>query len=70
MFSACKSGRRYLARRAEADNMAAIIRWNEHDAIVLFAPSLSENGQWNEKASQATPGFKGLPQRMREGLRR
>jgi hypothetical protein len=62
--------RRYLARRAEKDNMLAIIRWSEEDGMVLFAPSLSENGQWNERVSQASPDFKGLHERMLEGLGR
>ena len=62
--------RRYLARRAKADGMPAIIRWSEQDGMVLFAPSLSENGKWNERMVPPTPGFKNLHERMRDGLGR
>lgn len=63
--------RRYLQRRAEKDNMPAIIRWNERDGMALFAPifDAEKRGEWMERPSMATPGFKGLSERFREAAR-
>lgn len=61
--------RRYLARRAERDHMAALIRFNEREGLALFAPSFDseKKGEWWEyRSSQPTPAFKGLHQRLRE----
>jgi hypothetical protein len=42
--------RAYLERRAK-DNIIGLVRWNDTAGMALFPPSLSENGQWNEKRS-------------------
>ena len=42
--------RRWMERRA-ADGIASIVRYSERDAIVVFAPSLSSDGQWHEVAT-------------------
>jgi hypothetical protein len=39
--------RRWLVRRAE-EGVAAIIRYSERDAFILFAPPFSPDGQWHE----------------------
>jgi hypothetical protein len=39
--------RRYLERRA-AEGWAAVIRSSDTDAFALFAPPLSDDGQWHE----------------------
>jgi hypothetical protein len=39
--------RAYLERRA-GDGYAALVRLNARDAIGLFAPSMSSDGQWHE----------------------
>ena len=60
--------RAYLERRAEKDGMAAIIRFNEGEALILFAPHLT-GGDWREHYMAApTPGFKGLHARMVERI--
>ena len=40
--------RAYLERRAK-DNVVGLVRWGETAGMGLFPPSLSQNGQWNEK---------------------
>jgi hypothetical protein len=42
--------RAYLERRAK-DNIIGLVRFNDMEAIALFPPELSANGQWNEKGS-------------------
>ena len=42
----------YIERRA-AEGIAAIIRFNSHDAITVFAPAMSEDGQWHEVRGQS-----------------
>ena len=39
--------RRWLIRRAE-QGIAALIRFNERDAWVIFAPPFDKNGEWHE----------------------
>jgi hypothetical protein len=39
--------RAYLLRRA-AEGKAAIVRWDNRRAMVVFAPALSANREWNE----------------------
>jgi hypothetical protein len=54
--------RRYLERRAEEQDMAALIRFSDKDGMVLFAPALDsqKGGKWYEQRSNATPGMKQL----------
>jgi hypothetical protein len=49
--------RRWLFRRAQ-DGIAALIRFDAHEAIVVFAPPFDVNGQWHEIESgmRAGPG--------------
>jgi hypothetical protein len=47
--------RRYLFRRAK-DGIAGLIRFNEQDAIVLFAPPFGVNGEWHEITSGMSSG--------------
>jgi hypothetical protein len=42
--------RAYLERRAE-EGKAAIVRWDNRRGVVIFAPVMSENRQWNEVES-------------------
>jgi hypothetical protein len=42
--------RRYLERRAQ-ENTAAIVRKNSKDAVLLFAPAMTGDGQWHEVTS-------------------
>lgn len=37
-------------------HIAALIRFNEREATVLFAPPLDPNGQWHEVASGTRKG--------------
>jgi hypothetical protein len=61
--------RAYMERRAEKDGMATIVRFNEREALVLFPPHLTGNGQWREQyMEEPTPGFKGLHSRIVERL--
>jgi hypothetical protein len=39
----------FLERRAKENNLAAMIRYNESDGIVLFAPCLNDKNIWAEK---------------------
>lgn len=39
--------RRWLYRRAQ-DGIAALIRFNERDALTIFAPPFDPNGEWHE----------------------
>ena len=45
--------RRFMFRRAQ-DGIAAIIRYNAKDAIVVFAPPFDINGEWHEIKSGMT----------------
>jgi len=45
--------RRYLERRA-AEGIAALVRYNELDALFLVAPALSNDGQWHERPPNQT----------------
>lgn len=45
--------RRWMFRRAQ-DGIAALIRYNAKDAIVIFAPPFDVNGQWHEITSGMT----------------
>jgi hypothetical protein len=48
--------RRWLLRRAQ-EGIAALIRFNERDAITVFAPPFDANGQWHEiVGGQPGPG--------------
>ena len=42
--------RRWMVRRAE-EGKAALIRFNERNATVIFAPPFDKNGQWHEVGS-------------------
>jgi hypothetical protein len=39
--------RRYMVRRAE-EGKATMIRYNERDALTIFAPAFDKDGQWHE----------------------
>ncbi|WP_456679369.1 MULTISPECIES: hypothetical protein [unclassified Bradyrhizobium] len=39
--------RRWMLRRAE-EGKAALVRLNQHDAIVIFAPPFDAKGEWHE----------------------
>jgi len=39
--------RRWMFRRAE-EGKAALVRYNAHDAIVIFPPPFDKDGQWHE----------------------
>ena len=43
--------RAYIAKLAERTPTAAIVRYNNEDAVVLFPPSLASDGQWHEERS-------------------
>jgi hypothetical protein len=43
--------RAYLAMRGEEDGMAALIRYSETEAWVLFPPALTPDGKWHERGS-------------------
>jgi hypothetical protein len=47
--------RRWMVRRAE-EGIACIIRFNEREAFVIFAPPFDVNGQWHEIKSGMKPG--------------
>jgi hypothetical protein len=42
--------RAFLERRAK-NNVIGLVRWDNTRGMALFPPSLSSNGQWNEKYS-------------------
>lgn len=44
--------RAYVERRA-AQGHAVLVRFNSHEAITLFAPQLSSDGQWHEIGGEA-----------------
>jgi hypothetical protein len=44
--------RRWMFRRAQ-DGIAALIRFNERDALTVFAPPFDINGEWHEITSNA-----------------
>lgn len=48
--------RRWMFRRAAEDSVASIIRFNERDAFVVFAPPFDVNGEWHEIQSGMRPG--------------
>jgi hypothetical protein len=64
--------RRYLQRRAEQDDMAAIIRYSDTDGFALFAPHFDKtNGEWHEhERAKSTTGFKSLIQEVEEEMSR
>jgi hypothetical protein len=43
--------RAYLERRAE-ENIIGLVRWDNEDAIALFPPGFSADGQWHEQTSR------------------
>jgi hypothetical protein len=45
--------RRWMVRRAE-EGKAALVRFNAHDAIVIFAPPFDAAGEWHEITSGMT----------------
>jgi hypothetical protein len=42
--------RAYLERRAE-ENIIGLVRWDNENAVALFPPALSSDGQWHETES-------------------
>jgi len=57
----------YLERRA-AEGIAALIRFDSHDAVTVFAPALSQDGQWHEVRGQSHGEH--LGRELYEGLAR
>jgi hypothetical protein len=49
--------RRYIERRA-GEGIAALVRFNARDALAIFAPAMSTDGQWHEKAGVGGPDHK------------
>jgi hypothetical protein len=47
--------RRWIFRRAER-GIAALIRFNQRDALVLYAPPFDAGGDWHEITSDFRPG--------------
>jgi hypothetical protein len=47
--------RRWIERRAE-QGIAALIRFNNRDGLVVFAPPFDKNGKWHEISSNLRPG--------------
>jgi hypothetical protein len=43
--------RAYIAKLAERTPTAAIVRYNNEDAVVLFPPALASDGKWHEERS-------------------
>jgi hypothetical protein len=53
--------RRYLERRAEQDDMAALVRYSGDKGFVLFAPHFDKKeGKWHECESIRSTSFKSL----------
>lgn len=48
----------YLDRRGK-DGIAALIRFNGSDAIAVFPPSMSDDGQWREQTGRSTGQHRG-----------
>src|SRR5882672_6844782 len=48
--------RAYMLRRAQADRMATLIRFDSARSLAVFPPPLSEDGEWHERAGVGTPG--------------
>jgi hypothetical protein len=66
--------RAYLARMAEQHHIAAILRWDNRRAVVLFAPALNDDGQWHESSSNLQVSdefglFSKLPRYFQDRLR-
>jgi hypothetical protein len=59
--------RRWMIRRAEED-IACLIRFNEREAFVIFAPPFDVNGQWHEITSNMQPGPTHTPAEVAEAL--
>ncbi|KRQ99317.1 hypothetical protein CP49_12030 [Bradyrhizobium valentinum] len=53
--------RRFMFRRAQ-DGIAALIRFNERDALTVFAPPFDINGQWHEVGGYAREQTHSLPE--------
>jgi hypothetical protein len=49
--------RAYIVRRAERDNMPALIRLGPDDGLLLVAPCLTTDGQWHEHRAPYTQGY-------------
>jgi hypothetical protein len=56
----------YLERRGQ-EGIAALIRFDESDAMTLFPPSLSSDGQWHAKRGRGSAPHAG--EQLIEGLR-
>ena len=46
--------RRWVERRA-AEGKAVIVRFSSGDAVTLFAPAISHDGEWHEVTGQSVP---------------
>jgi hypothetical protein len=62
--------RRYLERRAEQDDMAALVRYSSTRGMTLFAPifDAQKRGEWAERESNVGPGFKSLVEEAEASL--
>jgi hypothetical protein len=48
--------REYMQKMAAEHDMAALVRWGDKDAVVVFAPRFSTDGQWHERSSNLRQG--------------
>lgn len=55
--------RAYLAREAEINQCAAVIRYDGERVLTLFPPALNASGEWNEVAGGTV--VENTPERMR-----
>jgi hypothetical protein len=40
--------RRFIANMAEQHGMPTLLRWNNENAVTVFAPAFSSDNQWHE----------------------
>jgi len=52
--------RAYMLRRAQADGMATLIRFDSRQSLAVFPPPISSDGEWHERAGVGSPDFPGL----------
>jgi hypothetical protein len=50
--------RRYLARMGEY-GYAALLRFSSSEALTVFPPTMSADGQWHDVAGEARPRKRG-----------
>jgi hypothetical protein len=47
--------RRWIERRAR-DNIAALVRFNSRESLMIVAPSMADDGQWHERSGLGASG--------------